>query len=136
MALRIKNPKMIITPSDRVIRESEAVWLRPYFPVSTQAQVELVFYDKAKEYIKDQLSQQALGVIVANINISLGEENFYDVLHTKVIEYLMTIDSTLELEKFDFIGEQAPAPEPEPEVEPTPEPTPEPEVDPEVEEEF
>lgn len=126
MALRIKNPKMIITPNDRVIRESEAIWLRPYFPMSTQAQVELVFYEKAKDYIKEQLSQQAMGVIVANIEISLGEENFYDVLHTKVIDYLTSLDSSLELEKFDFIGDEAPEPEPTPDLE----------VDPEEEEEF
>lgn len=145
MALKINNPTNIITSDDRIIRTPGAVWLKPYFPSNTTAQVELVFYENASEYVEEQLAQQPRGVIVASVNFPLNETDFYNTLHDKVKEYLLTLDPTLDIEQISFLGIERPEPEViepevvEPEVvEPEPEPdenieTPNPD---EVEEEF
>lgn len=115
MALKINNPKLIITPQDRVIRESELVWLKPYFPSTNTTAVELVFYDKAMDYVDAQWNQTSRGVIVTNIDISLDETDLFNVMHAKVAEYLLSIDSELDIDIHEFVGVTTPV---EPPIEP------------------
>lgn len=123
MALKINNPKNIITPDDRVIRDAELVWLKPYFPSTTNTSVELVFYGEAKDYVDQQMSQTVKGVMVVNVDIALDETELYSTMHAKVAEKLLAIDSELDIDIHDFLGLVAPPVEPvEPPVEPV-EPT-------------
>lgn len=116
MALRITTPKDIITPDNRVIRNSTIIWIKPYFPTATNAQAECVVYSEAKDYIDQQLALQPKGTVVFNITFSLDEMDFFTTLHTKVTEKFLEIDPTLEIEYYPFLGltapvEETPAPE-------------------------
>ena len=122
MALLISNPKTIVLPEDRVIRPASVVWLRPYFPTATGAQVEFVMYENDKDYIDQQLSDHIRGVFVRSMTFSLDELDFFNTLHTKATEELLAIDPTLQIEYKPFLGMTAPPIEPE--VEPTPDPAP------------
>lgn len=121
MALKITNPKSIITPDNRVIPNSTIIWIKPYFPTATNAQAECVVYSEAKDYIDQQLALTPSGTTVFNITFSLDEMDFFTTLHTKVIEKFLEVDSTLQIEYYPFEGlttppveeEQSPAPEEE-----------------------
>jgi hypothetical protein len=120
MALKINNPKNIITPDDRVIRDAELVWLKPYFPSTTNTSVELVFYAEAKDYVDQQMSQTVKGVTVVTVDIALDEADLYSTMHAKVAEKLLAIDSSLDIDIHDFLGLVEPPVEPPVEpVEPT-----------------
>lgn len=111
MALKITNPKDIITPDNRVIRNSTIIWIKPYFPTATNAQAECVVYSEAKDYIDQQLALQPQGTVVFSITFSLDEMDFFTTLHTKVTEKFLEIDPTLVIEYYPFLGLTAPVEE-------------------------
>lgn len=111
MALRIKNPQpMLFTPDDRVLRDVNRVWLKPYFPDGDRAQVtcdfeertttqQLVVDPETKEETTVEVNNDVIkGSIVINVAINLGLPNFVLYFHEVCAAALNEIFPDLEFE--------------------------------------
>ena len=111
MALKINNPqRMLFTPDDRVLRDVNRVWLKPYFPDGDIAQVTCDFEERTtiqqetidpvtKEISVVEINNDVIkGSIVINVAINLGAENFVVYFHQVCIAALNEIFPNLEFE--------------------------------------
>lgn len=110
MALRINNPQpMLFTPDDRVLRDVNRVWLKPYFPDGDRAQVTCDFEERitTQEVVVDPETKEETtvdvnndiikGSVVINVSVTLSEINAI-YFHQVCIDALNQIFPDLEFE--------------------------------------